>query len=290
MAGFQLLDFHAALCPGDLEASAGEAEGVVVVTAEGGGGFGVGEDGELVVCEGVAGVMLGAEVVAIGGAGLAEEEDGGVEDVASEFEEAAAVEFRELFAETRAGFFAHHGVNFHDFAEPALPGGFEHELEGGVVAEHVAHLDGESLRLGGGGKFLEVLQVRAGGFVEVDVASGDNCFGCRGDKVANTGLDGDGLQSRDVEECFLGEIVHIFHPATESGVRLNHADQLKNVRKFLDGGEFSLGVGMGESDLTDLDFGRVGTFEDGGHGGDGSCPDGIVDEFPAFHGVRDADF
>ena len=154
------------------------AKWVAVVAAEGDGGAGIFEDGELVVGEAVG---AGAFCECVDGGGFAEEGDDGIDEVAGELEHAAAGILAHFF-ELRIGEeFAHARIDLRDVAQPAFAGGAEEQLKCGIVAEHVAHLDGEAALcccVAHGAKFGVV-----GGtwLVEVDVFSSANrCERCAG--------------------------------------------------------------------------------------------------------------
>ena len=166
-----------------------------MVAAQGSGGLLVLEDGQLIVGETVPFPFTGSEVKGLNFFGFAEDVHGGIENMTGQFEKTAPRERRKFLPHTFARLLAHHGVDLHDFPEPALADRLEHKFKCGIIAEHVAHLDGQPLPLGRFKQFLEGGEGWTCRFIQMNMlASLDHRKG-RGDQVLHSGFDYNRLES-----------------------------------------------------------------------------------------------
>jgi len=193
LSRFEGLDFEGAGGADDLEAAVGCAEGVAVITAESDDGFRVFQDGDLVVREGGGGVESGGPVECVYGCGLAEDEDHQVYEVAGQFEHAVAGVICQGVQGGGIGQFAHGGVDLGDLAQPSFAASAEEQLEGWVVAEHVAHLDRELTMFGLEAEPAEVGVRRGAGLIQVDVFTGLKTGEGGAGGIGERGFDHDGL-------------------------------------------------------------------------------------------------
>ena len=136
-----------------------------------------------------------------------------------------------------------------DVAQPAFPHRLAHEVEAGIVAEHIPHLDDEVLLLGLREQRPPDGEVRARRFVEMNVLTGIDGFLTQRQQLGYLALDRDHLNSGVVEDfCFFEPLqvlpVSLLLPLLAPGsVRFADADEFP-LRKVAQHVELALRMRM----------------------------------------------
>jgi hypothetical protein len=266
----------------DVEGAFGAADGEVPSRetldlesggAHRGGGFRVFEDGQHVVHERVVGRLEAAARERHDLVRFAEDGNGQVDDVATEFEHGASGEFIEGLAVPRRDHFRHHRMRFEDLAEPSRLQHAVEQLHRGIEAVHEAHLHDESLFVGDLHQFPVFRHRGSGGFVEMDVVSPIDGEPGVAQEIAHLALDPDDLELGRFQAFLQREKRKLPVERTlargleQGGILLDDANDLP-VPAFGISLEF-VGMGVARTDLEVADrLGRSGGPGDagGGHG------------------------
>jgi len=255
MRRLERADVHRAFVAADHELAPLHALDLQQGAADGRRRAGVLQHGQLVVEQLV---VVGAAVAAVGRYALRRAQDGddGVDHVAAQLEHGPAAVPRQGLAARGGQGFADDGVDGEHLAQPAVADGAEAELEGGVVAEHVAHLHDELPACGLVEDLPEGGQRLARGLVEVDVLARRHRARRRGQQVAHLGLHGHRLQPVGAEQLLLGHPGQAAVGSAPGGLRaaarvgLDYADDLE-VLRAPQRGHLPARVRVSRADLSD---------------------------------------
>jgi hypothetical protein len=204
-----------------------------------------------------------ASIVSSDLVGLAEDRHHRVDDVAGEFEHAAAGKLGELLAHPVTALLAHHGAQLGDATQPTVARHLEQELEGRIVAQHVTHLNGEPALIGRGMQRPAGAHRRPRRLVEVNVFAGLDAAHRRRNEIAHRRFHRHDLETFRVEQLFLRQPLEaapglaVLHCALPLLIRLDNADEFKGVRQLANRRHLAAGMWMERADLADADLGRL---------------------------------
>jgi hypothetical protein len=185
-----------------------------------------------------------------------------VDQVAPQFEHRAAPVRNQLVAARLVQLFAHHSVQLEDPSQPALTDGSETQFERGIVAQHVAHLDGPAARAGFPEDCRELREGLTGGLVEMNVQPCGNAAGGRRQQVFDFRFHEHGGQAFCIQQLLfrdpadIRELVFFSESGTQRLVRLADAHQFEHLRMVQQRFQLSAGVRMADAHLPNADPAR----------------------------------
>ena len=225
--------------------------------AHGDGRAGVGQHGEAIV---LAAVVTGAGVEGDDIGGTSHHGDDQVDEVPAEDVHGAALELSDPTAVVIAVPAAHHRMELEDFAEPPLAQGVLDEADGGIVAVHVAQLDGQPTALHLVQQRAELRQRRPAGLVQVHMQTMVGAAMGRRHQLQAVRLHRDHLQPRNRKQLVLRHpaqsliLLQAMTALIPDGIRLDHAHHLVQLRQTPQRRHLLRPVIVPNANLTDLDL------------------------------------
>ena len=185
--------------------------------------------------------------------------DESVDEMAGQLEQTTSRILGEFLAQSGRSFLAYVAVDFGDLAEPTFFDGFEEELEGRIVPQHVAHLNCESALVSFAMHLAAGSQLLSCRFVEMDVFPGFEApEGC-GDELVDVGFYGNKFDFGIVEDLvFVEPLGCLVGPATGDsfallGIFFANPNDFIEIGKVEHGGKLSFGMRMPGADLRGFD-------------------------------------